>query len=65
MAASPGRLVTDIGVVLTEVSCRACRLQLGIDNNADGTVRLEALFVLSITVGLRPGGLPQAHLGSR
>jgi integrase len=39
------------------VTCRACRSQLGIDDHADAAVRLEALFVLSITVGLRPGEL--------
>ena len=49
--------VTEIGVELKEVTCRACRSQLGIDDLADAAVRLEALFVLSITVGLRPGEL--------
>jgi integrase len=49
--------VTEIDAELKEVTCRACRSQLGIDDNADATVRLEALFVLSITVGLRPGEL--------
>jgi integrase len=49
--------VTEIDVELKEVTCRACRSQLGIDDLADAAVRLEALFVLSITVGLRPGEL--------
>jgi integrase len=49
--------VTEIDAELKEVTCRACRAQLGIDDNADAAVRLEALFVLSITVGLRPGEL--------
>ena len=49
--------VTEIDVELREVTCRACRSQLGIDDLADAAVRLEALFVLSITVGLRPGEL--------
>jgi integrase len=49
--------VTEIDVGLKEVTCRACRSQLGIDDLADAAVRLEALFVLSITVGLRPGEL--------
>jgi integrase len=49
--------VTEIDAELKEVTCRACRTQLGIDDNADAAVRLEALFVLSITVGLRPGEL--------
>jgi integrase len=39
------------------VTCRACRSQLGVDDNTDATVRFEALFVLSITLGLRPGEL--------
>jgi integrase len=49
--------VTEISVELAEVTCRACRSQLGIDDNTDATARLEALFVLSITVGLQPGEL--------
>jgi integrase len=49
--------ITEIVAELTEVTCRACRSQLGIDENTDATVRLEALFVLSITLGLRPGEL--------
>jgi integrase len=49
--------VTEIGIELTEVTCRACRSHLGIDDNTDAAVRLEALFVLSITLGLRPGEL--------
>jgi integrase len=49
--------VTEIGAELSEVTCRACRTQLGIDENTDAIARLEALFVLSITVGLRPGEL--------
>lgn len=49
--------VTEINVELTEVTCRACRSQLGVGDNTDATVRHEALFVLSITVGLRPGEL--------
>jgi integrase len=49
--------VTEIDAELKEVTCRACRSQLGLDDNADAAVRLEALFVLSITVGLRPGEL--------
>lgn len=49
--------VIEIDVELKEVTCRACRSQLGIDDNTDTAVRLEALFVLSITLGLRPGEL--------
>ena len=38
-----------------DATCRACRAQLGID--ADASPRLEALFVVAITLGLRPGEL--------
>ena len=34
-----------------------CRAELGLDADADTNRRLEALFVLSITLGLRPGEL--------
>jgi len=34
-----------------------CRPQLGLDDADEANVRLEALFVLSITLGLRPGKL--------
>jgi integrase len=42
-----------------EVTCRSCRAQLGIDETDNTNLRLEALFVLSITLGLRPGELRQ------
>ena len=50
---------------MTKATCRACRSQLGLDDinsgrtadNTDSGGRLEALFVLSITLGLRPGEL--------
>ena len=45
----------EISADLRDATCRACRAQLGID--ADASPRLEALFVLSITLGLRPGEL--------
>ena len=32
-------------------------MQLGLDDSGDAVVRLEALFVLAITLGLRPGEL--------
>ena len=38
-------------------ACRFCRAELGLDADADENRRLEALFVLSITLGLRPGEL--------
>jgi integrase len=49
--------VTDQGTDLTATTCRSCRAQLGLDEGADANRRLEALFVLSITLGLRPGEL--------
>jgi integrase len=49
--------VTEIGTELAAITCRFCREQLGLDADADANRRLEALFVLSITLGLRPGEL--------
>jgi integrase len=46
---------TEISADLRDATCLACRAQLGID--ADANPRLEALFVLAITLGLRPGEL--------
>jgi integrase len=40
-----------------EATCRSCRSQLGIDETDNANLRLEALFVLAITLGLRPGEL--------
>ena len=51
-----GAPVTEVsGAGVAEVTCRACRSVLDTDESPD--VRLEALFVLSITLGLRPGEL--------
>jgi integrase len=47
----------EISADLRDATCRACRAQLGIDADADANPRLEALFVLAITLGLRPGEL--------
>jgi len=47
-------------VVETEVkeaTCRSCRSQLGLDDSDEANGRLQALFVISITLGLRPGEL--------
>ena len=52
-----GALVTEIGTDLATTTCRFCRANLGLDADADESRRLEALFVLSITLGLRPGEL--------
>ena len=54
----PGVTVTEIGADLAATTCRACRAQLGLDDDDDSShVRLEALFVLAITLGMRPGEL--------
>jgi integrase len=52
-----GTLATQVSIELKDTTCRLCRAQLGLDQDADTNVRLEALFVLSITLGLRPGEL--------
>ncbi len=49
--------VTETSIVLQETTCRSCRAQLGLDGEADESRRLEALFVLSLMLGLRPGEL--------
>jgi integrase len=49
--------ITDISTELKEATCRSCRNQLGLDDTDDANTRLEALFVISITLGLRPGEL--------
>ena len=53
----PRATITDVSTELKDVTCRSCRIQLGLDDGADANGRLEALFVLSITLGLRPGEL--------
>ena len=52
-----GAPATEIGTDLATTTCRFCRAELGLDADADENRRLEALFVLSITLGLRPGEL--------
>jgi integrase len=52
-----GAPMTEIGTDLATTTCRFCREQLGLDDDTDTARRLEALFVLSITLGLRPGEL--------
>jgi len=46
-----------IAEVSTDPTCRTCRAQLGLDDSSDTAIRLEALFVVAITLGLRPGEL--------
>ena len=48
---------TEVGREIKEATCRSCRTQLGLDGSADANQRLAALFILSITLGLRPGEL--------
>ena len=52
-----GATVTRTGTDVAAATCRTCRTQLGLDDTKDTHVRLEALFVLAITLGLRPGEL--------
>ena len=49
--------VTDVSAELTDTICRTCRSKLGLDDSDEANVRLQALFVVSITLGLRPGEL--------
>ncbi len=52
-----GAPATWVGTELAETTCRFCRAELALDTDADESRRLEALFALSITLGLRPGEL--------
>jgi hypothetical protein len=47
--------ITQIGTDLAATTCRSCRSQAGLDDDGASYLRLEALFVLAITLGLRPG----------
>jgi integrase len=49
--------ITEVSREIKETTCRSCRAQLGIDDPDNANLRLEALFVLAITLGLRPGEL--------
>ena len=49
--------IAEVSRELKETTCRSCRRYLGLDNPTDANQRLEALFVVSITLGLRPGEL--------
>jgi integrase len=48
---------TEVSRELKETTSRLCRRCLGLDDPTDANQRLEALFVVSITLGLRPGEL--------
>jgi integrase len=49
--------ITELGRDLKDATCLSCRTQLGLDGTGNANQRLVALFVLSITLGLRPGEL--------
>jgi len=51
----PGATVDEVSAELADTTCRHCRAQLRLDDA--GPDRLEALFVVAITLGLRPGEL--------
>ena len=53
----PDATVADVSAELKDTTCRTCRSQLGLDDSDEANGRLEALFVISITLGLRPGEL--------
>ena len=53
----PKATITEVGRDLQEATCRSCRTQLGLDSDGDANQRLAALFVVAITLGLRPGEL--------
>lgn len=52
---TPARV--QVSTDLDTTTCRSCRAHLGLDSDGTDLLRLEALFVLSITLGLRPGEL--------
>ena len=49
--------IQHISTDLADTTCHHCRNQLGLDGTHASDGRLEALFVLAITLGLRPGEL--------
>lgn len=53
----PKATITEVSQEFKEVTCRSCRTQLGLDATDDEKQRLSALFVVAITLGLRPGEL--------
>jgi integrase len=53
----PAATITEVSQDLATATCRSCRNTLSLDAAAPGNQRLQALFVLSITLGLRPGEL--------
>ena len=53
----PKAAIIDVSTELKDTTCRTCRSQLGLDDSDEANSRLQALFVISITLGLRPGEL--------
>ena len=53
----PNAVITEVSREPKDATYRTCRAQLGMDDVDDGSLRLEALFVLALTLGLRPGEL--------
>jgi integrase len=51
------RPTTEVSTDLAETTCHFCRSEVGLDRTEDAGGRLEALFVLAFTLGLRPGEL--------
>ena len=51
----PNAPITEVSREPKDATCRSCRSQL--DIGIDAVIRLEALFVLAITLGLRSGEL--------
>jgi integrase len=51
------RPVTEVSTDLAETTCHFCRSEIGLDKTEDAGGRLEALFVLAFTLGMRPGEL--------
>jgi integrase len=56
-ATDPAPTSVQVSTELDTTTCRSCRAHLGLDSDGTDLLRLEALFVLSITLGLRPGEL--------
>jgi hypothetical protein len=50
-------VIQRLGDDLAAATCRSCRAQLGLDGTGPRAARLEALFVVAIALGLRPGEL--------
>jgi integrase len=47
----------EVSTDLAATTCHFCRSEIGLDKTEDAGGRLEALFVLAFTLGMRPGEL--------